>query len=494
MRPARLIGLLLLLPAAIGWGQKTEELTPKQVFEKCHDSVVTVLTDTSQGTGFFVRNNLLVATCYHVIKNAKSIEIQGTKGAKWKVGAVYFDKSCDAAILKLTDPSDRKPLALGEFAKIETGDPLYVIGNPLGLDQTLTNGIVSAKRKDGDVDLIQTTAAISHGSSGSPVLNAQGQFVGFAIFQFTEGQLLNMAVSSSAVVRLWADDPIPISTFYASARTEPSSKDGKEDSGKGKEKDKEYVPKYAKSEAMEILRKEFPKAYSKLGTHIMQWDVAWDHECNKYPHDADAYKIKVEKIIDQILEDYFSDDFNQALIDAKFDTKVFDDVANPLLEVLKSMEALLDTQEESLRATMAGKGEEAADAKERAAFRDVHDQFYFLGRGYTKAANITINQFRQMILPTVVYGFFGSGLKGIEPDPDRPNGCYVGRSTAKGGPSIGSKITGIRRASDPKLTLVSGWLELQDFLVELDKSVQSVYVKTDEGEFLVTITRPTTVK
>ena len=215
----KLIAKLILCVAigTVSFGQGLHKLSPKEIFQKYNDSVVTIETDIKTGSGFFVKNGLLVVTCYHVIRDAKSIQVKGTKGASWEVGFIYFDVESDTAILKLADDSKRTPIPVGDFSKLETGDDLCVIGNPLGfLDQSLTTGIVSARRQSGNVELIQTTAPISPGSSGSPVINSVGQFVGFIDYNFTGGQALNMAVSSSSVARSWAEDRVPVAAFFAS--------------------------------------------------------------------------------------------------------------------------------------------------------------------------------------------------------------------------------------------------------------------------------------
>ena len=212
--------ILCIAICAASFGQGQHKLSPKEIFQKYNDSVVTIETDTKTGSGFFVKNGLLVVTCYHVIKDAKSIQIKGTKGASWEIGSVFFDEESDTAILKLADDSKRTPIPFGDFSRLETGDDLCVIGNPLGfLDQSLTTGIVSARRQSGDVELIQTTAPISPGSSGSPVINSKGQFVGFIDYNFTGGQALNMAVSSSSVARSWAEDRVTAAAYYALSGT-----------------------------------------------------------------------------------------------------------------------------------------------------------------------------------------------------------------------------------------------------------------------------------
>ena len=99
--------------------------------------------------------------------------------------------------------------------KAETGDPVFVIGNPEGLEKTLSQGIVSGVRKLDGRTLLQITSPISHGSSGGPVLNAKGEVEGVAVSMLTEGQNLNFAVPANAVIA------------FLSATQSSSSFDGK---------------------------------------------------------------------------------------------------------------------------------------------------------------------------------------------------------------------------------------------------------------------------
>lgn len=227
-----LILTLLLSIAAPGIAQ---EKTPKQIFKAYNDSVVTINVTTAKGkasgTGFFVKNSLLVATCLHVVDDATEIVVEGTKGKKWSVGSVYFDRFADAAILKLTVDSGRQPIPLGVYKSVEIGDNVCVIGNPLGfLDQTLSTGIVSAKRVDKRVNIIQTTAPSSEGSSGSPLIDSKGKAIGFIDSSFAEGQNLNIAISTEIMSRLWDTSPLPVKEFLAS--TAPSRKEKPTSEGK----------------------------------------------------------------------------------------------------------------------------------------------------------------------------------------------------------------------------------------------------------------------
>ena len=138
-------------------------MSPKVIFDSFNDSVVKIVTDTGSGSGFFVKNGRLIATCFHVISGAKQISVEGTHGKKWSVESVSFNKEQDAALLKLSEDTLRKPIPIGDVNKLQPGDELDVIGSPLGfLTGSLTTGILSAKRATDATEVLQITAAVSH--------------------------------------------------------------------------------------------------------------------------------------------------------------------------------------------------------------------------------------------------------------------------------------------------------------------------------------------
>jgi len=192
---------------------QAQALSAKEIYSKCKGAIVKIETNRGTGTGFFYLEDNLVATCFHVVADASNIEVKGTDGHSWRVEAVYFDKKSDAALLRVKgDPVS--PLPTADPASVSVGDDLTVIGNPLGvLEQTLTTGILSARRETSSVTLFQTSAAISPGSSGSPLITNSGAVLGFISFTFTEGQSLNMAVGASALIQLLKKDAIPLSLF-----------------------------------------------------------------------------------------------------------------------------------------------------------------------------------------------------------------------------------------------------------------------------------------
>ena len=161
----------------------------------------------SLGSGFFVRPDV-VATNYHVIKGASDglVKVVGKTSIYRIEGVVGFDKKKDLALLKLKGVIG-KPLILADISKIEVGQEVFALGNPKGLEGTISQGIISGSnlRDVGDENLIQITAPISPGSSGGPVVNKKGEVIGVAVASLSGGQNLNFAVPSSDLALLLAN-------------------------------------------------------------------------------------------------------------------------------------------------------------------------------------------------------------------------------------------------------------------------------------------------
>src|SRR5215217_5385601 len=157
----------------------------------------------SRGSGFFVDADRIV-TNRHVLEGAHRAEVHSSSGAVFPVkGVLAVDAEGDIALLKIDPPTTPiQPLPLDKTSPQE-GESVVVIGNPLGLEGSVTNGIVSAVR---DIPtfgrIIQITAPISSGSSGSPVVNMQGQVIGIATLQITGGQSVNFAIPSERISQL----------------------------------------------------------------------------------------------------------------------------------------------------------------------------------------------------------------------------------------------------------------------------------------------------
>src|SRR6266542_1092127 len=157
----------------------------------------------SRGSGFFIASDRVV-TNRHVIDNAYRAEVHSYNGNVYAVkGVIAVDAEGDLALLRVDAPPNQvRPLLLDRTSPQE-GESVVVIGNPFGLEGSVTNGIVSAVR---DIPtfgrIIQITAPISPGSSGSPVVNMQGQVIGVATLQITGGQSVNFAIPSERISQL----------------------------------------------------------------------------------------------------------------------------------------------------------------------------------------------------------------------------------------------------------------------------------------------------
>jgi S1-C subfamily serine protease len=140
----------------------------------------------AQGSGFVIDESGQVVTNYHVIAGASDIEMSFSNKESMKASVVGFDRTTDIALLKVNaDARALTPLELGDSEDVQVGDAVVAIGNPFGLERSVTAGIVSALQRtiespaETPIDrVIQTDAQINEGNSGGPLLNAAGQVVG----------------------------------------------------------------------------------------------------------------------------------------------------------------------------------------------------------------------------------------------------------------------------------------------------------------------------
>ena len=139
------------------------------------------------GSGFVIDGEGHILTNNHVVEGAEKISVKlGASERSYDAEVVGADPATDIALLKVDAPSARlHPLQLGRSSEMEVGDPVVAIGNPFGLDRTVTSGIVSALQRQIQApngfsidNVIQTDAAINPGNSGGPLLNARGEVIG----------------------------------------------------------------------------------------------------------------------------------------------------------------------------------------------------------------------------------------------------------------------------------------------------------------------------
>jgi len=186
---------------------RTSDLSPEErvniaVYEKVNRSVVNIKTETVRNDGFFfmelevpgegagsgsvldTRGHIL--TNFHVIENARAIEVTLFDGKSYAASVVGKDESSDVAVLRITAPADvLVPVELGDSTNLLVGQKVFAIGNPFGFERTLSVGIISslnrtlpARNQRLIKSVIQIDAAINPGNSGGPLLDSHGRLIG----------------------------------------------------------------------------------------------------------------------------------------------------------------------------------------------------------------------------------------------------------------------------------------------------------------------------
>jgi len=176
------------------------EMKVSEIAKKYSNSVVTIIAldvnnqPLSLGSGFFVSENGDIATNAHVLENCAEAIIKTQRGEKGAILQILnYDAQLDLIIAK-TSLKSSKSLPLGDSDTITVGEDILAIGNPAGLEGTVSKGIISGVREVDDRKFIQITAPISPGSSGGPVFNLTGKVIGVATAYLTYGQSLNFAM------------------------------------------------------------------------------------------------------------------------------------------------------------------------------------------------------------------------------------------------------------------------------------------------------------
>lgn len=217
------VALLILFVSAAA---SADESLPSLV-KRVKPAVVAIATYDSNGealmtgSGFFLKPGQVV-TNLHVVRGAARAEIKTLDG-KGKVfpvtGALAIDEEGDLALLNVEMPLERARISELATELPDEGETIFVIGNPLKLEGSVSDGIVSAVREvPNSYRIIQITAPISHGNSGSPVFNLRGQVLGVVTVKVTNGQNINLAIAAARVGELRAGAPKPLSDLATKAR------------------------------------------------------------------------------------------------------------------------------------------------------------------------------------------------------------------------------------------------------------------------------------
>lgn len=188
----------------------TPEKSVRELVSQLGEAVVQVRTPAGLGSGFFLDEEGHLITNFHVIENETqiSVEVYHQKAGQLErrvykqIAIVALNKFQDLALLKVTDKEAPRfmRVPLGDSDVLAVGEPVFAIGSPLGLERTVTEGIVSTKTRQVQGDLyLQTTTQINPGNSGGPLFNMRGEVVGVTNMKIQFGEGLGFAIPVDAL-------------------------------------------------------------------------------------------------------------------------------------------------------------------------------------------------------------------------------------------------------------------------------------------------------
>jgi S1-C subfamily serine protease len=213
------------IPAEVLKGVTADEQDNIHVYNAVNKSVVNITTagegggffgeesSTGTGSGFVIDKQGNILTNYHVVEGAGSLQVTLYDGSTHDAVVVGEDATNDVAVVRIKVPPDRLvPVSMGDSSKTMVGQKVLALGNPFGLERTLTTGIVSAldrsiRAKNGRMikGIIQTDAAVNPGNSGGPLLNARGEVIGMntaILSQVGQSAGISFAVPINSIVRI----------------------------------------------------------------------------------------------------------------------------------------------------------------------------------------------------------------------------------------------------------------------------------------------------
>jgi S1-C subfamily serine protease len=165
-----------------------------EIVARTRPAVVVIETDEALGSGFIIKSDGIIVTNNHVVANAKAMAVKFPSGEVYRnVYLLSSDPINDLAFLKI-EAVDLPTIPLGNSNNVQLGDEVLLVGAPQGLEQTVSNGLISGIRVDNGVRVLQTSAAASPGSSGGPLLNRSGEAVGVMRSKLVNGENLNFTI------------------------------------------------------------------------------------------------------------------------------------------------------------------------------------------------------------------------------------------------------------------------------------------------------------
>lgn len=193
------VGIVLFIVSSIAFAQT---LTVEDIIKDASPSVVKIIvyditgTKRREGSGFFISRGEIVTNA-HVVDRAYSAEVHSSLNVYEQITITKRDDEVDLALLTVKGIGEPS-IVLADTGDLRPGQRVLAIGNPLGLERTVSDGLISAVRGiPGKLQLIQISAPISPGSSGGPLLNLQGAVIGVTSASMSKGQNLNFAIGGA---------------------------------------------------------------------------------------------------------------------------------------------------------------------------------------------------------------------------------------------------------------------------------------------------------
>jgi hypothetical protein len=258
----------------------------------------------ARGTGFLVRPDGAIMTNYHVIAEGNVAVVKFADGTILPVdGVLATDKFHDLAIIKIHGKTF-ETLTLGNSDQIQVGEEVVAIGNPLGLELTVSNGIVSGIRTDEKQEdkLLQITAPISHGSSGGPLFNMSGEVVGINALFLKGGESLNFAIPINDAQRLLSEKVAELHDLPN--ETGPVKSETRHEPIKSETTHAEAIPSFSKSSLKDTLQWMHNSLRDEGTSHLPEGGT-FSAELTDFSGCRVHFTVRLEDDREKVRDEYF---------------------------------------------------------------------------------------------------------------------------------------------------------------------------------------------